>query len=99
MCTGLPWIAVRYTVGIGLAVRDGLREIRTTALGFESLFGFALALFFAHVDGEPNVTSFAHGCAILGTGRAGRWKTVVACAYVGCHKHENTQTSMRTILS
>ena len=41
-----------------------------------------VTLGFVCVDSEPSVASFAHSRAILGTGAAGLWHTVVACAFV-----------------
>ena len=42
-----------------------------------------VTLGFVCVDGEPSVALLAHGRAILGTGGADLWHTVVACAFVG----------------
>ena len=55
-----------------------LRETRTTTLAF------------VRVNSEPSVASLAHARAMLGTGGAGHWHAVVACAYVGWDTHAHT---------
>ena len=49
-----------------------------------------VTLGFVCVDSEPSVASHAHGRAILGTGGAGLWRPVVACAFVDWDTHAQT---------